>query len=901
MTEHTVAIVETRLANGLTVLIQPLRHAPVVSCWIWYRVGSRNEQPGLTGISHWVEHLLFKGTPRFPPGTIFREVNRWGGTLNGFTWLDYTAYFETLPTPGWELALDIEADRMVQASFDPAEIERERTVILAERAGRENQPSTYLHEEVLAAAFRVHPYGHPVIGYREDLLQITRDDLFQHYRTYYHPNNAVLVLVGDVVPETALAAVERAFGAIPAGPVVPTPRVREPEQWGERRIIVRRPAPTPQLLVAWRAPAATHPDIPALVVLDAVLSGGKPVAFGGSGMGRSSRLYQRLVASGFCTAAASSLSLTIDPFLFTISATLTPLADPQTVERILEELLQEVREQPVGEEELARAKRQLAMQFATANESAQSRAALLGSLAMVAPERLPEKFQAELEQVTAEDLMRVAQTYLVPELRTMGWLEPRPTPPSVIPTSGWEKSEVPPAVDSSPLDGPVGSVWFTQSGERQQQVISLPQVHLAPVVEELSEGSLLVAQTVPASRLTVLTVRIPAGAARDEQRPGIAYLTGQLLSKGTTHHSEAEFNEELDRFGATLSVSVGRDAVDITLVCLSDVFEAGVQLLAEMLLEPAFPAQQLERVRQQTLTALRQAQQSTRAQADALLRAALYPPGHPYHHRILGTGDSLEELTREAVYEFYARWYRPNGAVITLTSGGRELRHALSQVRHILARWKGKAPELSIPEVVPPQSGKRYYEALSGKQQADLALGIVTVPRHHPDFEALRLANVVLGRLGLMGRIGTRIREQAGLAYYAASSLEAGWGTGFWSAYAGVSPIHVEQTITQILEEVERFRQEGPTSEELRDAKTALLGSLVLGLSTSSGVAGVLADLAFYRLGFDYLDRLPCQLAALDEGTIGSVARRYLDPQRMQVVIVKPAEESSTPPHEPQR
>ncbi|MFN3337031.1 MAG: M16 family metallopeptidase, partial [Thermomicrobium sp.] len=341
------AVVETRLENGLTVLVQPLRHAPVVSCWMWYRVGSRNELPGLTGISHWVEHMLFKGTARFPPGAIFRQVNRWGGTLNGFTWLDYTAYFETLPTPGWELALEIEADRMVAASFDPAEVERERTVILAERRGSENQPGTYLREEVVAAAFRVHPYGHPVIGYGEDLLEITRDELYQHYRTYYRPNNAVLVIVGDVEPEAVLQAVERHFGGIPAGTTPPVLRVKEPEQWGERRVTIRRPAPTAQLLLAWRVPAAAHSDTAALLVLDAVLSGGKPLAFGGSGMGRSARLYRALVASGLCTAAASSMSLTLDPFLFTISATLTPLADPRNVEQLVDDVVRRIQVDPV--------------------------------------------------------------------------------------------------------------------------------------------------------------------------------------------------------------------------------------------------------------------------------------------------------------------------------------------------------------------------------------------------------------------------------------------------------------------------------------------------------------------------------------------------------------------------
>lgn len=883
--DYQTRVVRVELTNGLTVLVQPLRHAPVVSTWIWYRVGSRNESPGLTGISHWVEHMLFKGTPRFPPGSIFREVNRLGGSLNGFTWIDYTAYFETLPTPGWERALAIEADRMTNATFDPAEVERERSVILSERAGSENQPSTYLREEVLAAAFRAHPYGHPVIGYREDLEQITRQDLYQHYRTHYHPNNAVLVIVGDTEVEPALDAVERFFGEIPAGPQPAPVRVREPEQWGERRVIVRRPAPTAQVLMAWQVPSAIHPDIPALIVLDTVLSGGKPLAFGGGGMGRSSRLYRELVASGLCTSASSSVSLTVDPFLFTIAATLTPLAAPERVEQAIEEILHRLRTEPVPADELERAQRQLAVQFAAANESAQSRAALLGSLALVSPERMPERLLEEIQAVTADDLLRVANTYLRTERRTLGWLEPTST--------GGESH--PAAIASA--DVAPRCWWSGSTGDTGDPVV-LPQVHLTPRVEEFPTGAKVVGQRVPASRLCVVTIRMPAGAARDGTEPGLAYLTGQVLTRGTERRDEAALNEELDRLGATLTVSVGRDAVDLSLACLVDVLDQALPILADVLLTPSFPGEQLERVRQQALTALRQVQQSTRAQADALLRALLYPAGHPYHHRVLGTGESLEGIDRETVVHFHERFYRPNGAVISV-AGGLDLDEAFSAVHSVLRDWQGQAPELTIPTIEPGEVGSRRNETLPGKRQADLAMGIVTVPRLHPDYEALRLANVILGRLGMMGRIGGRVRERSGLAYYAASVLETGLGPGFWSAYAGVAPVHVERAIQEILEELEQFRAEGPQERELADAKTALMGSLVLGLSTTGGIAGALSDLVFYGLGLDYLERLPVLLETLTTETVRDAAWRYLDPRRMQIVVVGPGAEQVGPVAEP--
>src|SRR5437588_828487 len=229
------------LSNGLIVLLREVHAAPVATFWAWYRVGSRNEVPGITGISHWVEHMLFKGTPTLGKGEFSRLVNRHGGSWNGFTWKDFTAYFETLPAEHIGLGIQIESDRMTHSLFDPEEVESERTVIISEREGAENNPEYALYEEVEAAAYRVHTYRHAVIGYKSDLLAMTRDDLIRHYRTYYTPNNAVVVAVGDFDSQALLARVREAFESIPAGPKPPAVRSVEPPQEGERRVMVRRP------------------------------------------------------------------------------------------------------------------------------------------------------------------------------------------------------------------------------------------------------------------------------------------------------------------------------------------------------------------------------------------------------------------------------------------------------------------------------------------------------------------------------------------------------------------------------------------------------------------------------------------------------------------------------------
>jgi zinc protease len=437
-------VIETRLENGLKVLIQPSHHAPVVSTWIWYRVGSRNERTGTTGISHWVEHMLFKGTQRLAKGDVFRMVARHGGHNNAFTSEDFTCYFETLPAAAWELALEIEADRMVNSRFDPEEVESERTVILAERQGSENNPHYLLSEEMGAAAFRVHPYRWSVIGNACDLQAITRDELYSHYRTYYTPGNATLVIAGDVEPDMALARAQAQFGPIEPRSVPPPVLAAEPPQWGERRVKVHRPGSSPHLKVAYHIPAVSHPDLYPLMLLDAVLSGGKSVSWSGGGyMGRSARLYRALVQTELATSVGSGLRASLDPNLFALSLTVRDGVAPDTAEAALLRELARLAEEPPSEEELAKARRQSEAQFAYGSDGVTSQAFGLGYFELLGDWRDLHRHLERLRAVTAEDVRRVAALYLTEDRRIVGWFIPtnrdEPSPVSVT-QNGTSKS-----------------------------------------------------------------------------------------------------------------------------------------------------------------------------------------------------------------------------------------------------------------------------------------------------------------------------------------------------------------------------------------------------------------------------------------------------------------------------
>lgn len=421
-----MSIFKTTLENGLTVLLKETHTAPVASFWIWYRVGSGREHVGITGISHWVEHMLYKGTPRWPKSTTDRAISREGGMENGATWYDFTTYYATLPADRIELELEIEADRMTGALFEPQEVETERTVIISERQGAENNPVFLLSEEVLAATFRVHPYGHETLGHMCDLQGMTRDDLYRHYRTYYTPNNGVAVAVGDFEAEAMLGLIREHFGPIPPGEIPNTPRPVEPPQRGERRVTTEGEGNTAYIAAVFHTPPATAPDFYPLVVLDSALTGASGMTiFGGGTTNKTSRLYRALVDSELATGVTGSLIPTVDPFVYSIAATVRAGRTLAEVEDRLWAELRKAIAESITDEELTKAIKQAKAQFAYSSESVSGQAFWLGWSEIFADHTWFELYLERLSAVTLEDVQRVAGQYLRRSNGTVGWYVPR--------------------------------------------------------------------------------------------------------------------------------------------------------------------------------------------------------------------------------------------------------------------------------------------------------------------------------------------------------------------------------------------------------------------------------------------------------------------------------------------
>jgi zinc protease len=419
---------ETVLDNGLKVLVREVHTAPLASVWCWYRVGSKDEAPGVTGVSHWCEHMNFKGTRNIPRDQVKGIIEKFGGTWNGYTWIDQTTYLETASKEALDQMLFIEAERMDACLYDPADCESERTVIISELQGGENDPEQLLDTEVNAAAFKVHPYHHPTIGWLSDLQTMTRDDLYGHYRKYYVPSNATLVIVGDVATDDVLKRVEKHFGGIASGSRPTKVRQVEPEQQAERRVVLRKEGTTAYWKAVFHAPAFEHDAFFPLLVADAVMNGAAGLniwSMGGvSRPQRSARLYRALVDKGLASSVGGGLMPTDHPYLYSINASVAEGHSLASVEEVVLREIDRLRGDGITPAELKKVHAQLKARFIYDADSVTDIAHQLGFFEVVSSWRAYETLRERLDAVTPETVHAAATKYLTPSNRTIGWFEP---------------------------------------------------------------------------------------------------------------------------------------------------------------------------------------------------------------------------------------------------------------------------------------------------------------------------------------------------------------------------------------------------------------------------------------------------------------------------------------------
>ena len=415
-----------RFENGLSVHLKEIHTAPIISHFIWYRVGSRDENPGQRGISHWVEHMQFKGTPKYPAGVLDRLISREGGMWNAFTNLDWTAYFQVMPASRIDIAIDLEADRMQNSLYEPQEVDAERTVILSEMEGNENEPLFRLGMAMQREAFDEHPYRYEVIGEREDLEAMTREDLYGYYRSHYCPGNALVSVAGDFDTAEMLTKLEEAYASIPAGTQPAPLSVVEPQHNGERRVEIQGAGATTYLQIAYPAPAGSSDHFFPLNVLDSLLTGPSSLSmFGGGGISnRTSRLYQALVDGDLAVAVQGNLQTTIDPYLYHVLLVVHPDQKPEDVLAAFDAQIERVQNDKITAGEIERAVKQAKALFAYSTESVTNQAFWLGYAEMFSGYKWFENYIESLEKATPAAIQACARQYLDPGRRVVGIYRP---------------------------------------------------------------------------------------------------------------------------------------------------------------------------------------------------------------------------------------------------------------------------------------------------------------------------------------------------------------------------------------------------------------------------------------------------------------------------------------------
>jgi len=847
------------LGNGLEVLLYPSFDAPVASFWVFYRVGSRNELPGITGVSHWVEHMMFKGTPNVGSGELMLRVNRNGGELNAFTSYDYTAYHQTLPADRIGLAVGLEADRMVNLLIDPAETESERTVILSERQGAFNNPSYVLWDETLATAFRAHSYREFVIGSEHDLKTMSREDLYGYYRRFYAPNNAVVVVSGAFDADAMQAEIERAFGSISASDGIDQRAVVEPPQIAERTVELLHPAPAPEVLMGFHVPGAGHADTHALELLAAVLSGA------GGRMGKSSRLPRALVATGRARSANANYLRGIDPFLFLLSATGLPDGEAHELDRLLMEQLALIKDQGITAAELDRARKQLITSFHYGSESVSEQAHGIGDAAMYGK---PEDFFSypdDIAAVTLKDVQRVVAEYFRPSNRTVGYL---------VPTE--------PASGGSPVEN-AAALRFGLGG------VGAPA--LQPFERETPvSGITLLTQPQPLDPVVSARIRIETGSADDPaDRHGLAHVAAQMLLRGTETRSREAFEDACDDLGASIGVSAGREHTEFSITCLAQDLPACLELVADALERPVFDQHQLALTRREAEAAIRQAEDNTMSVADQAVRELIYPDGHPLRHRTVGDRDGLRTITRDDLVGFHQDRLA-NSPIVAAVVGGFPSTDNLTEMV-LTAFGDGRRAVVAQPsfDTDIPGGTERTIVVVPGKEQTDIAMAVPVAGVSAKDYYDLDVANVVLGQFGLMGRIGESVRQKQGLAYYAFCTINPRKTQSLWFVRAGVEPANVDRAIHSVLAVVHDAEANGLTAEEIDGTRQLMTGRLALTMQTNAGIASLLQTIHEFDLGLDYVERYPSILANVSPESARAALIRAIDPDRLQIAVAGPS------------
>jgi zinc protease len=929
-TSLTQGVKKIVLNNGLTVLTKEVHTAPVVTVQVWYEVGSRNEGKGENGISHQLEHMLFKGTKERPVqfGRLFSAL---GSQFNAFTSYDETAYFGTVQRDKLQALLTLEADRMQGSVIDTPKLDSEKRVVVSELQGYENSPSYRLSRAVMKAVFPNRQYGLPVGGTKADVEQFTVNQVQEYYKKYYSPDNATLIVVGDFATEPLLKAVNETFAKVPSNnlkvkpsvenkslenkspenqtPENQTPENQTPEnQTPENKslenkgigkkanqpikkpnspkpnspqpnspqpnspIILKEPGSATLLNAVYPLVEAKHPDVPAIDLMDAVLTGG-----------RSSRLYQALVETGLAGSIGASPIELLEPGWYEINATAAPGQDIKKIAQVINQTIAGIQEKPVTAAELNRAKTQLQANLILNNQDITSQATQLGYNQIIGGDyRYVENYLAGINKVTPADIQRVAKTYLNQAKQKLGFFIPTQIDGKADTSSGSgrtaEKFNPGKPVDPAELAKYLPAA--TSAIAPNQQV--LPEQFTLPNGLRVL---LLPDRSVPSINITG---QIAAGTVFDtEAKAGVASLVAGNLMNGTKTKNALAIAQSLDDRGAGLGFSANREGVVIKAQGLSANLPILVQTIADVVQNATFPADQLEVTRQQSLIALKTQLDDPRGLGRREFQKAIYPANHPF--RIFPTLESLKNITRQDLVKFYKSYYRPDITTLAFV-GDFDPKNVKTLLNQAFSPWKatGKPPVLNLPQATLPKAITRLQKLTPGKSEAVTYIGYRGISRKDPRYYSALVVNQILGGDTLSSRLGTEVRDRQGLTYGIYSAFAAGIYPGPFLIQMQTSPTDTPKAIESTIALLKQLREQGITEAELNTAKRSITNSYPVDLANPSDVAGMVLDNSVFGLSTAELRDFPKRVDAVTMADTQKVIQDLIQPDNLVILTAGP-------------
>lgn len=830
----------TMLENGLTIIVGEDHSAPVVSAQAWAMTGSIHEDKWLgAGLSHVLEHMLFKGTERRQPGDIDREVHDAGGYMNAYTSFDRTVYYIDVPNDGAPVAIDILCDIMQNAALPEDELEKEMDVIRREMDMNQDDPGRRSGRRLFETAYTKSPYRYTIIGYPDIYNKLTRDDIVGYYQARYQPNNVFFVVTGDVKPAEVIEQISKAYENNPAQAMPPMVLPEEPRQTAARIRIEEAPVELGHLHFSWHIPDIRHEDVPVLDVLSTLL-----------GSGRSSRLFRTVREEKGVAHSADAWTYNPGlPGLFGMSAVMDGNKFEAARDAMLAEL-EKLRKRGPAKAEVAKAVKQTISHTLASRKTMSGQAQDLGSSWLAAGDlNFAHRWLDNIKRVTPAGLLRVAQEYLTNENMTLYAL----LPPGAAPQA------------ASNVETATGSEVKKVVLENGLKLL-LKEDHRLPFVQfrMVFQGGVL---------------------AESPANNGATALTTKLLLKGTKSRKAEQIAEEIESVGGHIDTYGGNNSLGVTAEVLADDFDTGLDMIADVIQNPAFPQDALEREREVQIAAIKAQRDELLPNCFKLMRRGLFGP-QGYGLDNLGTEDSVKKLKVEDLRHLHAQLSTPSNAVLAIY-GDFEAKEVEAAVRKAFGKWKPDTPPRSHNQ--DPFGGvgnrKRVIENRD-KKQAVLVIGFPSTTLDNPDRHALELIQESCSDLG--SRLFTRIREKLGLAYYVGAQNFLGLQPGYFAFYCGTSPEKVDRVEKELLAEAAQLQKAGLTAEELKRAKAKVIGQRKIARQELGGYAMSTALDELYGLGYDNYDKEDERYEAVTLRTVQNVAQKYLNPDRCVVAVLRP-------------